>query len=123
MTEKEITIPTQERLNFERTRRINFYSEMVKKAMNNMEIAAGKKFRWSLSIENILDEMEERLMDEVTILHNDKFELVFVKEENVLELKTTRSNQLIDEDYMRTLLSLSQNKRQLEEALQNLNGL
>ncbi|MGG1916085.1 hypothetical protein ABFY54_29210 [Priestia megaterium] len=84
-----------------------FFTKKIKEEMDYLKSTGIQGVR---SLEDILEQLEESEMftPEVVLIRNNQIELVFVKKSEEMQFRTTYSNQLIDREYMNTLLRISQ---------------
>lgn len=63
---------------------------------------------------SIVESLEDKFFDEIPILYNRRFEVVFSKDENKVEFRTTRSNQIIDQKYMNEMMAINSSTGRIE---------
>lgn len=88
-------------------------------SLNNLrEIQDGVK-----SIHQILNELESDFENEITIMYNEMFEIVYIKNQEEMELRTRFSNQVISRETTNIIIDLHGEMIVMKEVIKVLHGI
>lgn len=88
-------------------------------SLNNLrEIQDGVK-----SIHQILNELESDFENEITIMYNKMFEIVYIKNQEEMELRTIYSNQVISRETTNIIIDLHGEMIVMKEVIKVLHGI
>lgn len=98
-------------------------NNFVKKLENVLNELNNEGIHGTRNFISISSDYENRYCKDVQILRNDSFELVFNKKENEVQLFTTYSNQLIDDEFIHQLKLINDQKGAINTFLQTIFSL